>query len=160
MRHIGRTIHRQGRLRGAACFLVVWLLSGLVIWGILPWLMWVTVELLLLVHPFLASILMAWWRQGAGARDPEWRAMGKGAGAAVLVMWCNLAVIGVATSILPQPEPGRLSGAVAILAPLFLGSLLALVVGAIGGVFGALLAYNLRRGHRRSEPAVPSRAAR
>jgi len=159
MRHIGRTSHNQSRLRVSARFLVVWLLSGLVSWGILPWLMWVNVELLLLLHPFVASILVAWWRQPPAARDPEWRAMGKGAGAAILVMWCNLAVLGVAMSIMPQPEPGRLSGVVAILAPLLLGSLLALAVGAIGGVFGALLAHNLRRDRGRSEPAAPTGAA-
>ena len=44
----------------------------------------------------------------------------------------------------------------AILAPLFLGSLLALIIGGIGGVFGAVLAYNLRRGHRYSGPTAPS----
>ena len=154
MQHSRRTIHTHRRLRAGARFLAVWLLSGLVIWGILPWLMWVNGELLLLLHPFLASILMAWWQQPPAARDPEWRAIGKGAGAAVLVMWCNLAAIGVAMSIMPWPEPGRLRGAMVILGPLFLGSLLALIVGGIGGVFGALLGYNLRRLRRQSEPAA------
>jgi len=158
MRRVERTIQTHPWLRVSARFLAVWLSSGLIAWGILPWLMWVNIELLLLVHVFLASILMAWWRQPPAARDPEWRAMGNGAGAAVMVMCCNLAVLGVAMSITPRLEPGRLSGAAAILGPLFLGSLLALITGGIGGCFGAVLAYNLRRG-RRSGPAAPPGAA-
>jgi hypothetical protein len=55
MLHTERRIDSHSWLRVAARFLVVWLLSGLVIWGVIPWLMWVTVELLLLLHPFLAS---------------------------------------------------------------------------------------------------------
>jgi hypothetical protein len=80
--------------------------------------------------------------------------MGAGASAAVLAMWCNLAIIGVYTLISPAPEPGRLSGAVVIRGPLVLGSLLALIVGGIGGCFGAVLAYNLRRGRQRG-PTAP-----
>jgi hypothetical protein len=153
MRHIEHTISSHRWLRARARFLVVWLASALIAWGILPWLMWVTGELLLLAHLFAAGVLMGWLRQPPEARNPEWRAMGKGAQAAVLVMWCNLAVFGVYMLINPPAEPGRLSGAVAILGPLFLGSLLALIVGWVGGMFGALLAYNLRRGRRRGSTA-------
>jgi hypothetical protein len=131
---------------------VVWLAGGLVAWGILRWFVQAGIELFALVHAFAASMLMAAWRQSPAARDPEWRAMGEGAAAAVLVIWCNVAVVSL--YILARPEsfqPGRLTGPMAWLAPLFLGSVIALIVGAVGGCFGALLAYNLRRGRRRGE---------
>ena len=104
MRRIQRMSQAHPWLRISARFLIVWLASGALTWGVLAWLVRVDVELLLLLHSFLASILMAWWRQPPAAHDPEWSAMGKGAGAAVLVMWCNLAVIGVAMSIVPRLE--------------------------------------------------------
>ena len=141
-------------LRFGVRFLVVWLASGLVAWLILQFFAQAELDLHLLAHAFLASILIGAWRQPPTARDPEWRAIGKGAVAAVLVIWCDIASISI--YILARPEsfqPGRLSGAVALLAPLFLGSLLALIVGAAGGCFGVLLAYNLRRSRRRGEQA-------
>ena len=147
-------------LRGGIYFLVAWLAGGLVAWGILGWFAQANTELFelfTLVHLLVSSMLMAAWRQPPTARDPEWRAMGEGMAAAVLVIWCNVAVISLYVLVRPGSfQPGRLTGPLAWLAPLFLGSVIAVIVGAVGGCFGALLAYNLRRGHRRSEQTGPS----
>src|SRR5689334_157873 len=122
MRRIWAT-HRW--LRGGARFLGVWLAGGLVAWGILPRFVQAEIELFMLLHAFVSSMLMAAWRQPSAARDPEWRAMGKGMAAAVLVICCNIAIISLYVLVWPESfQPGRLRGPLALLAPLFLGSLL------------------------------------